>query len=550
MRVAKATRWVSVCLLLAAGGLSADELDKERAPLLDGMGDYHLEISTDDTLAQRLFDQGMVLSYGFNHKEAGRAFRNAAAMDPDCAMAYWGEALVLGPNINMPMMPDNNARAYEAMTKALSLIDNATPREQELIRALQKRYVSDPPEDRAPLDSAYADAMRELAKVHPDDVDILALAAEARMDMHPWDYWLKDGTPQPWTPEILRLLETAMAVNPHHAGANHFYIHATEASDDPGRAVPAADRLAPLAPGAGHLVHMPSHAYIRVGQYHKGTLANEAAIQSDNMYVTQCRQQGIYPLAYVPHNYHFLWTTATLEGASAKAMKAAVEMSHYVDTTTMREHGMGTLQHYWVTPLYGMVRFGHWDDIFEWPEPAVDLRYPRGVWHYARGCAFVARGEFDRAQTELDSVRVIAEDTTLLSITIWDVNNTWDLMRIASGVLAGLLASAQSDYASAINYLNEAVQIEDSLRYNEPPDWHQPVRQVLGAVYLQAGNPGKAEMVYREDLKHVPRNGWSLYGLMQSLEAQGKAAEAEKARTEYNSAWEYADIKLTGSIIM
>ncbi len=550
MKVAKVIQGLVALLLLAYAIPSAEEMSDQEAPLLDGMGDYHFEVSTKDSLAQRFFNQGMVLSYGFNHKEAFRSFYKVATLDPDCAMAYWGEALVLGPNINMQMMPDQNEPAYEAMTKAVALIDHASPRGQALIKALGKRYIADSPEDRTPLDEAYADAMREVAKEFPDDADVLALAAEARMDVHPWDYWLNDGTPQPWTPEILELLEKAMAVNPNHIGADHFYIHATEASRDPGRALGAADRLGSLAPGAGHLVHMPSHTYLRVGKYHEGTMANQKAVKADNRYVAQCRQQGIYPLAYVPHNYHFLWTTATLEGASKVAMDAAVEMSHYVDTTTMREHGLGTLQHYWVTPLYGMVRFGHWDDIMKWPQPATDLRYPLGVWHYARACAYVAKGQLDNAQAELNSLRDIAKDTTLLSITIWDINATSELMQIASNVVAGLLASAQNDFPAAIDYLTKAVQREDSLRYDEPPDWHQPVRQVLGAVYLKAAKPEAAEKVYHEDLERIPNTGWSLYGLMQSLEAQGKSHEAAEVRKEFEQAWQHADFKLTSSIVM
>lgn len=519
------------------------------APLLQGMGNHHFPISTDDTLAQRYFDQGLVLSYGFNHKEANRSFHQAAKLDSGNPMAWWGAALVLGPNINAGMPEDHIPKAWEALQKALELKENASQKEQDYIEALSHRYGKNPPDDRTPLDSAYAAAMGRLAEKYPRDLDAQTLYAEALMDLHPWNYWKKDGSPQSWTPEILHILESVIEQDPDHPGANHLYIHAVEA-EKPENALPSADRLQTLVPGAGHLVHMPSHIYIRTGDYHRGTLANERAVKADNKYVSQCRQQGIYPLAYVPHNYHFLWATATMEGRSERSIKAADQTSDLVDTKMMRQPGLGTLQHYWVIPLYGYVRFAKWDNILNVSEPAGDLIYPRGVWHYARGMAFIGKGKIKRAEEELSNLKTIASDDTLKEITIWEINTTQELMQIASRVLEGEINAAQQNFNTAVSLLEEAVEIEDQLEYNEPPDWFFPVRQNLGAVLLKANRPGKAERVFRKDLAKFPENGWSLFGLYQSLKAQGKDDNASKVKKRFESAWKYADVDLSASRIL
>lgn len=524
--------------------------ENQMAPLLDGMGDHHFETSSDDTLVARYFDQGIMLSYGFNHAEAERTFRQIAMLDPDNAMAWWGVALVLGPNINMPMMPDAIPKAWKALQKAEELKGNASQREQDYINALSKRYQENPPEDRTALDEAYAEAMGKLAEKYPNDLDARTLYAEALMDLHPWDYWTKDGEPRPWTPEILEVLEYVLERNPEHPGANHLYIHATEASKTPEKALESADRLRKAVPGAGHLVHMPSHTYIRVGKYHEGTLANERAVQADNEYVTQCRQQGIYPLGYVPHNHHFLWATATMEGREQTSMAAAYSTAEHVNTDMMREPGFGTLQHFRVIPLYGSVRFGRWEEILDYPEPAVDLIYPRGVWHYARGMAFVGKGQLQDAETELKKLKAIASDDTLKEITIWDINTTQELMQIGYRVLEGEIAAQTGDFDSAIRLLREAVEIENTLAYNEPPDWFFPVRHNLGAIMLEADKPAQAEQVYREDLEEFPNNGWSLFGLYESLRVQGRASEAEVVKEQFEEAWKYADVELSSSRIL
>lgn len=521
----------------------------QMAPLLAGMGNHHFEISTGDTLAQDFFDQGLVLSYGFNHKEAERSFRQAAKLDPDNPMVWWGVALVLGPNINSEMPEDHIPLAWEALNKAQQLKSNGTEQEQDFIDALSHRYAREKPDDRSSLDREYANAMGKLAKKYPRDPDVQTLFAEALMDLHPWDYWKKNGEPQKWTPEILQILESVLEEYPNHPGANHLYIHAVEA-EKPELALQSADKLRDLVPGAGHLVHMPSHIYIRTGDYHKGTLANERAVKADNRYVTQCRQQGIYPLAYVPHNYHFLWATATMEGRSDRSLKAAINTSTLVDKETMRQPGLGTLQHYWVIPLYDHIRFARWDSILAYPEPSNDLIYPRGVWHYARGMASVGKGGLEKANMHLESLKHIASLDTLEQITIWDINATKELMQIASLVLEGEIAAHEGNYDESIRLLNLAVKIEDRLNYNEPPDWFFPVRHNLGSVLLEANQASVAEQIYRRDLAKFPDNGWSLFGLWKSLQEQGKEAEAAKIRERFSEAWKFSDINLSSSRMM
>ena len=517
------------------------------APLLEGLGNHHHQITTDSPEAQRFFDQGLILSYGFNHKEAERSFREAARLDPECAMCYWGIALVLGPNINTKMFDEAVAPAYEAAQKALELSGKASEKERAYVLALIERYGPAPVADRSSLDKNYAKAMGELSKRYPGDLDAATLYAESLMDLHPWDFWKTNGEMKEWTPEIVTTLERVLNRDPYHPGANHFYIHAIEASKNPERAAAAADRLNNLVPVAGHLVHMPSHIYIRVGRYHDGSLVNEAAIKADDEYIAQCRAQGVYPLAYVPHNHHFLWATTTMEGRSERAIEAARNTAARVDQTMMRKPGLGTLQHYSAIPYYALIRFGKWEEILAEPAPAADLVYPTGVYHYARGMALARTSRFDEAQGELEKVREIAANPVLDSVTIWGNNATSSLMNIASEVLAGELAASQGEYGVAVDHLKKAVEIEDSLIYDEPPDWFFPVRHSLGAVLLEAGRPADAEKVYREDLAKFPDNGWSLFGLMKSLEAQSRTQEAASVKGRFQKAWAEADIPLTAS---
>lgn len=543
----------TLTLLLLASALfagcasdSSAQSDDRIAPLLDGMGDHHHPISTEDSMAQRYFDQGLILAWAFNHAEAARSFREAARRDPDCAMCYWGEALVLGPNINAGMPDENVPKAYKALQKAQEHASNATEREQAYIEALSARYEKNPPDDRSGLDRAYADAMKELAEKYPDDADAQALYGEALMDTTPWDYWQENGDPKPVTDTILATFESVMEAHSNHPGANHLYIHTVEAQH-PEWGVEQAERLEDLVPGAGHLVHMPSHIYIRVGRYHEGSLANERAIKADQEYVAQCHAQGLYPVAYVPHNYHFLWATATMEGRGERAIEAARSMAAKIDTSQMRDSGYGTLQHYWITPLYAQVRFGRWDAILDREKPAEDLIYPTAVWQYARAMAFVRTDHLDRAQQALDRLRQLADHPELEEVTVWDINTTAHIMKIAARVVAGELAAARGNLDAAIQHLEEGVALEDDLNYDEPPTWHHPVRQTLGAILLKADRPAEAEQVYRKDLERFPKNGWSLYGLAESLRAQAKIAEAKKVQDRFEEAWQYADVTLSSS---
>ncbi|MGB8221486.1 MAG: hypothetical protein WCF10_02810 [Polyangiales bacterium] len=516
-----------------------------KAPLFEGLGTYHRPITTSSAEAQRYFDQGMVLAFGFNHAEAGRSFRHGAALDDRCAMCWWGAAYVLGPNINAPMSPDAGAQAWEALQRARALAPAVSPEERDYIAALSARYVEEPLDDRRALNQAYANAMKRLSAKYPNDIDAAVLTAEALMDLHPWDFWdFKTGEARDWTPEIEGILESALQRAPDHPMANHLYIHLLEASHAPERALPSAKRLPELTPGAGHLVHMPAHVYIRVGDYHAASEANQAALEADQAYITQCRAQGTYPLAYHPHNYHFLSRTAALEGRSEVALDAANAMSAHVPEDMMRQPGLTTLQHYWITPLYVMAQFGIWDKVLAYPKPADDLPYPTGVWHYARGLAFASRGQLAKAQVELDALRVIVADERLESITVWEINSAKSLMQIAERLLTGKLAAERRQWTGAISALKEAVALQDEQNYDEPPSWYTSTRDVLGAVYLKAGRPKAAEKVYREDLQVFPRNGWALFGLAQALRAQGKQAEAAKVTAAFTQAWSRADVAL------
>jgi len=517
------------------------------APLLEDMGDLHWPISTDSELAQRYFDQALTLAYGFNHLEAERSFREAARLDDECAICFWGAALVLGPNINDPVpTPEREVTAYQTLGEAVARVEYASDKERALIEALQSRYAATPPEDRAALDLAYADAMRSVAKRFPEDLQIQTLFAEAMMDTMPWAYWTEDGEPKPLTEEVFVTLDFVLESDPDHPGANHFYVHAVE-QEQPERGVAPADRLRRVVPGAGHLVHMPSHIYIRVGRYHDGSLANELAVEADNDYVTQCRAQGIYPVAYVPHNHHFLWATTTMEGRSADALRAARHTAGHVERSLMREPELAMLQHFSAIPYYALVRFGMWDEILREPAPEEDLLYPTAVWHYARGIAYARGGKLKEASAELEQERAIAADPRLEPLRIWGLNPMTSLAEIAAAVLHAEIAAARRDTKTAVAELRKAIAIEDGLIYGEPPDWFYPVRHNLGAILLEAGRARAAEKVYREDLARFPDNGWSLYGLAQSLKAQGKMKEAAEVERRFETAWRYADVEITAS---
>ena len=536
-----------VSLFLLAG---CTERTVKKAPLFSNLGNIQFYITTSSDLAQRYFNQGVALAYGFNHAEAYRSFREVARLDTNCAMAYWGMAIVLGPNINAPMDDADVPTAYKAVQKARALLDNESEKEKDLIYALSKRYAENSSDERSALDSAYSNAMRKLSEKYPDDLHAATLFAESLMDLHPWNYWLKDGTPQPWTGEILSVLESVIQRDPEHMGANHFYIHAVEASKDPARGIPSAEKLAYVAPGAGHLVHMPAHIYIRVGKYHEGSIANKKAIESDEEYLSQCFQQGLYPLAYYPHNYHFLWATSTLEGDSKTALEAAISTSQKPPDSLLNVCGYQTLQHYAVIHLYAYVTFGKWDKILKESEPAEERLYPRGVWHYARGMAFTAKDKLEDAEKELAELNLLRDNKQVDDLAIWGINSAGHLLKVAYEVLSGEIAAKKKDYSLAIKHLKKGVELESNLRYDEPPTWFYPVRQNLGAVLIEAGKYTEAEKVYLEDLEEIPENGWALYGLYQALSLQNKLGEAKEVKKRFEEAWKYADVELKSSRVM
>lgn len=518
-----------------------------KAPKLEGLEGINFSITTKSKEAQDYFNQGLMLSYGFNHAEAARSFYEAMRIDSTCAMCHWGYAYVLGPNYNGGMEEDNFERAYDAAQKAITLADNSTKLEKELIQALSYRYAKEPPEDRSDLDIAYSQAMRKVYDKYATNPDVGALYAESVMDLHPWDLYEKNKEPKSWTPEIVAILEHLMKANPKHPGAHHFYIHAVEASAYPEKGLKSAKILETLVPGAGHLVHMPSHIYINTGDYHSGSIANIEAVKADSTYITSCHAQGVYPLSYYPHNYHFLAATATLEGNSQLAWMAAKKVQVNTAKDIMRQPAWGTLQHYYTVPYYVAVKFGMWDTILEQPIPDLDLIYPQAVLHYARGMAFLGKNNLAEAKKELRILNDIAKDTSLKSLTVWDINTSYDLLQIASNLLSAEVASHKKQYQQSISMMNKAIAIEDQLNYNEPPDWFFSIRHHLGAVYIKAGMFSEAEKVYRDDLQTWRKNGWALMGLYNALNAQKNVKNATNVKEEFDRAWLYADKMITSS---
>jgi len=513
-------------------------------PLFDDLGTHHHPITTTSPEAQRYFDQGLRLIYAFNHDEAIRAFKEAARLDPSCAMAQWGVAFALGPNYNLPLDAERNRAAFEAMEQAVRLAAKASEPERAYIAALAKRYSLALDADRKVLDRAFADAMRQVSRAFPDDLDAATLYAESLMDLRPWDLWTPDGRPQPGTPEILATLERVINKDPIHPGANHYYIHAVEASPHPDRALASAGRLGKLVPGAGHLVHMPSHVYMRVGRYAEAAEANRQAITVDRRYLEREKPQGVYPMMYYPHNIHFLWAAACMEGRSTEAIAAARDLSGALSDDMVR--AMPMTEYFVPTPLFALARFGKWDAILKEPAPPVDLQYSAGMWHYARGLALAASGRFDDAAHERDSVEVAAALMPSDRI-VGDNTPAATALRLAAAALAGELAARRGRTNEAVHHLEIAVRLQDGLPYAEPPPWYYPTRQSLGAVLLEAGRAKAAELVYREDLRRNPNNGWSLFGLSQSLRAQGAERRADGIDARFRDAWKQADVTLTAS---
>jgi tetratricopeptide (TPR) repeat protein len=516
------------------------------APLLEGLGDHHFPVTTRVPEAQVFFDQGLRLTYAFNHSEALRAFKESARLDPDNAMAYWGWALVLGPNLNLPMVSDVAPQAYGAIQQAVALKERVSPRERAYIEALSKRYTSDLDADRTSLDRAYAQAMGELAARYPDDLDAATLYAAALMNLSPWDYWNLDGSPKGRTEEVLDTLQSVIDRSPRHPGALHYFIHAVEARH-PERGEQPADRLAGLMPGAGHLVHMPSHIYMRVGRYNDAYDANRRAVAADENYITQCRNQNIYPLNYYPHNIHFMAWSAMFQGRPQEALQAARKIVDKVPPELAADKNVWALYETFLSqPMFVMVRFGMWEVMLAEPKPDVASRFMTGIWHYGRALAYLNTDRLSAAQEELHDLSVERQAMGEVAHYVGFATSQ-HLLTIAEEIVQGEISYAEGRTIEGLAHLERAVRLEDSLRYNEPPDWYFPVRHYLGAMLLDAGRPSEAEVIYAADLRKNPDNGYALYGLKVALERQGKQQDAAVVAERFNHAWAGATYALTSS---
>ncbi|HEY2750365.1 hypothetical protein [Phenylobacterium sp.] len=523
----------------------AGEADKRGAPVFKGLGVHHMPISTRNAKTQAYFDQGVNLLFGFNHAEAIRSFREAARLDPNCAMCWWGVAEALGPNINLPMQPDAVAPALQALQRAQALAPKASPREQAWIAALGARYSADPKADRHALDEAWAEAMAKLWREHPEDLDAATFYAEAMMDTQPWDYWQADGvTPKGHGAEIVATLESVLRRAPEHPGALHLYIHSVEASTTPERAEHAADVLLKLMPEAGHVVHMPSHIYYRVGRYEDAARVNELAAKVDEDYIAACKAQGFYPAGYYGHNIHFLWTSAEMQGRYQTAIGAARRLVKAVDAVNLaKQLAPGEL--YVLTPVATQLRFGKWKAVLAEPAPPAALTLDVAVWTYARGFAHANTGDLAAARLDREKLAALtkADFTHYEAFAI----PAPQMVQVSIALLDGEIARTSGDLTDAVTQFQKARDLEKALPYTEPPYWHQPVSHLLGAALLQAKRPAEAEAVYRDSLKTYRDDGWALNGLAQALQAQGKDAEAGRVRDAFTKAWRLSDTRLESS---
>ena len=513
--------------------------DTKPAVLMSGLGEQHHPVSTKNPEAQRFFDQGLTYIFAFNHDEAVRSFKRTTELDPQLAMAYWGIALALGPNINLDVDPEREKAAYEAVQKALTLSANAPEQERAYIESLAKRYSIDPKADLKKLAVDYKNAMEELVKRYPDDLDAATLYAESMMDLRPWQFWNKDGTPAEGTEEIVTVLESVLKRNPNHIGANHYYIHTVEASLHPERALPSAERLKTLAPAAGHLVHMPAHIYMRTGDYKSAAQRNKVAAEVDQAYIKSSGVQGVYPLMYYSHNLHFLAVAYAMEGRFSDAKKAADQLEAHVGPHVK---GMPMLEFFMPTSTLILVRFQRWGDILESPKPNPNMSITTAVWHFVRGMAYAATGKVKEAESERK--QFISVMKTIPAGKTWDLNTVNSVLEVAENVVDARIALAKGDNKSAIELLKKAVEAEDALNYAEPPGWYIPTRESLGSVLMLNGEYAEAEKVFRVDLDKNPRSGRSLFGLLKSLKAQGKNYDAQLVQKEFEVAWKNADIQL------
>jgi tetratricopeptide (TPR) repeat protein len=535
-------KWACGTGIGGVGGQPSGDVQPGPALIYDGLSDVHYAVSTKSADAQMYFDQGLRLIYAFNHDEAQRSFAKAAEFDPACAMCQWGVALVLGPNYNMPAFDERSKAAYAAVQKAVQLSASATEKERALITALTKRYSQTPPsskEGQDNLNKAYADAMRDVSHKFADDLDIATLFAESMMTIRPWDLWTKDGKPQPGTDEIVATLERVIKAHPTPPRANHYYIHAVEASTNPDRALASANRLGGLAPGAGHLVHMPAHIYIRTGDYSAAAEVNRKALKVDAAYLAKSGLKGVYPTMYVAHNAHFLAVSAAIKGRSAEAIKAGRDAQSRGDLQMFR--AFPPMNYMMPVTLQMMARFGKWDDILAEPAFPDELVYPAAIQHFTRGLAFLGTGDVPGAEKELAAVK--AAQKAAPDDLVADLNSVKALLDVAGGVLGGKIAAAKGDTKAAVQLLETAVSAEDGLNYSEPPDWALPSRLSLGALYMLTNDAKSAEATFRADLRVHRNNPWSMWGLAEALRGQG-SAEAKAAGDEAKKAWADADVVL------
>jgi tetratricopeptide (TPR) repeat protein len=548
MPMKKSWEYVAIAFFLVVGTAQAqahhpapaEQGPARPAELMPGLEHHRHPIATSNLEAQRFFDQGLTLVYGFNHDEAVRSFQRAAELDPKSPMPLWGIALAVGPNYNLDVDPQREKAAYEAIQKALSLAANAPENERAYVEALATRYSSDPKADLKKLAVDYKNAMGELARRYPDDLDAATLYAESMMDLHPWQLWTKDGKPAEDTEEIISVLESVLQRDPEHVGANHYYIHALEASPHPERALPSARRLETLVPAAGHLVHMPSHIYIRTGNYDAAAKSNEAAVKADQYYLEATKtQDSQYGLMYYSHNLHFLAAALMMEGRYMDAKKAADDLTDNVEPYV---RDMPMLEMFMPMPNFVLVRFHRWDEIVKSLEPNRKLTLTNALWHAAQGHARAAMGDVKRA--ELERATLASAIARVPADAPFGFNSARTILNLAAAALDARIASAKDDRKAAIECWKKAVEIQDGLNYNEPPDWYYPVRESLGGALFLDGQYEEAENVFRADLARNPRNARSLFGLLQSLKAQNKKADAEWVQQTFEAAWKNADVEL------
>jgi hypothetical protein len=537
--------WIHAIAIFNLTTLSAHQthtmlLDKSTMTILPGLGSWHHPVTTTNEEAQKFFDQGFTLLYAFNHDAAYNSFLKASELDPNLAMAYWGMAYAIGANINMNVTPEHMVKANRLMQQAKKLSANVSPSEKDYIQALSLRYSDDPNADVKAMAKKYSDAMRDLKNKYPDDPDASTLFAESVMDLNPWMLWTIDGQPREGTMEAVGVLESVIKKNPEHIGANHYYIHAVESSQHPEWALKSADRLKTLLPGSGHFLHMPAHIYLLLGDYGAAAETNLKAIEQDKLYIKQFGMGGIYPLHYMSHNLYFLSRAQIMQGRYQDAMNAALELENFY---APHYEEMPELEYYIPAPLYVMFRFHKWNEILALQAPNPNIKMTSVLWLLARAVAYASLGRVDEAKSEQQ--KYLALEQEIPKDYVWGFNKAEKIFAITNPLLDGKIAEAQNQQDKAIEYLRQAVAAQDELNYNEPPDWFFPVRESLGGLLLKNKQYAEAEQVFRKDLVKHPRNGWALYGLLESLKGQNKTTDVYWVEGEYNQVWSHADVPLT-----